>query len=241
MRFGVLLGVLLGVAFVPTTVGAERKHGFLKRVHVEPDGRRVKYEVFVPYAYGGDKPFPLILFLHGAAEGGVDGHRPVEVGIGPAIRKDPHKFPFFVVFPQAQGDSWQAGTKDARRALDILDGVAREFKVDAKRLYLTGIATGGSGSWSLAARYPDRWAALVPVCGAGDPAQAYKIKSLPCWCFHGEADRTVSPTKSRHMIDAIKAAGGKPRYTELPGTGHNCWDKAYGLAELYAWLEKQHR
>ena len=97
----------------------------------------------------------------------------------------------------------------------------KEYKIDDKRIYLTGLSMGGFGTWSLAAKYPDRWAAIVPFCGGGDPAKAKEIKDIPCWCFHGDADQAVPVRASREMVEALKAAGGKPKYTEYPGVGHN--------------------
>jgi predicted peptidase len=106
-------------------------------------------------------------------------------------------------------------------------------------MYLTGLSMGGFGTWSLAAQYPDRWAAIVPICGGGNPADADKIKHIPCWCFHGDADKAVKVERSREMIEALKKAGGQPRYDEYPGVGHNSWDRAYGTADLYQWLLMQ--
>ena len=118
----------------------------------------------------------------------------------------------------------------------ILADVEKEFNTDKKRTYLTGLSMGGYGTWSLAAAFPDRWAAIAPVCGGGDPKSADKIKDIPCWCFHGGADPVVKPAQSTAMIDALKKVGGKPKYTEYEGVGHNSWDKAYGTDELYTWL-----
>jgi len=115
----------------------------------------------------------------------------------------------------------------------------KEFKVDAKRQYLTGLSMGGYGTWSIAPTTPTRWAAIVPVCGAGNPADAEKIKDIPCWCFHGDEDKAVNVEGSRKMIAAIEKAGGKPKYTEYPKVGHNSWDMAYGTDELYKWLLEQ--
>jgi predicted peptidase len=132
-----------------------------------------------------------------------------------------------------------ADSPDAQRALSILAEVQKSYKVDPKRIYLTGLSMGGFGTWSLATKYPDRWAAIVPICGRGDPKQAEKIKDLPCWCFHGDADPVVKVEGSRAMIKALKAAGGKPKYDEYPGVGHNSWDRAYGNEELYKWFLAQ--
>jgi predicted peptidase len=130
---------------------------------------------------------------------------------------------------------------DAQRALAILEFVQKKYKIDEQRIYLTGLSLGGFGTWSLAARYPDKWAAIVPICGGGNPEWAEKIKHIPVWCFHGDQDKAVRVELSRRMIEALKAAGASPRYTEYPGVGHNCWDLAYNTKELYAWLLSQKR
>jgi predicted peptidase len=121
----------------------------------------------------------------------------------------------------------------------ILADVQKDYVTDPKRLYLTGVSMGGYGTWSLAAKYPERWAAIVPVCGGGDPGSAEAIKHIPCWCFHGGADRTVPPDTSRTMIAALKEAGASPRCDEYPGVGHDSWDKAYATSDLYEWLLRQ--
>lgn len=219
----------------------DAKVGFLDRVFKDGDSES-KYIVFVPHDYKGDKAYPLILFLHGAGESGTDGKRQAAVGLGPAIRKQEKTFPFIVVFPQADKAgraSWYADSPYGMRALKILDQVKKDYKVDDKRLYLTGLSMGGYGTWSFAAAHPNKWAAIVPVCGGGDATTAAKFKDVPCWCFHGDADNAVKVTESRAFIKALKDAGGNPKYDEYPGVGHNSWDKAYGTPELYEWLLKQ--
>ena len=124
---------------------------------------------------------------------------------------------------------------------DSLALVQKDYKIDDKRLYLTGLSMGGAGTWSLAAKYPDRWAAIVPICGGGDPEQAKAIKDLPCWVFQGDADNAGLVDKTRKMVDALKAAGGKPTYTEYAGIGHNSWEMAYNTPALYEWLLAQHK
>ena len=230
--------ILLGSAQV--SAGAtELAHGFVDLVY-DADSSQAKYVVFVPQDYKGDKPYPTILFLHGSGETKGGSKMPVEVGIGPAIKTQEKTFPFIVVIPQAQNRTWGADSADGKRALAILAEVEKAYNVDPKRTYLTGLSMGGYGTWSLAVKYPDKWAAIVPICGGGNPKQADKIKDIPCWCFHGDADSAVNVKGSRDMIEAIKAAGGKPKYTEYPGVGHNSWDKAYATKELYDWLLEQH-
>lgn len=227
----------MGLALARAADSEER--GFLDRVIKDADGKEAKYVVFVPHDYDGKKPYPTILFLHGAGETGTDGQKQARGGLGNAIRKQEQTFGFITIFPQSQKRTWQADSDDAQRAMKILAQVQKAYKVDPKRIYLTGLSLGGFGTWSLAVKYPTKWAAIVPICGGGDPNQAITIKRIPCWCFHGDADPTVKVDKSREMIKALKAVGGKPKYDEYPGVGHNSWDMAYGTPELYDWLLKQ--
>ncbi|WP_232056078.1 carboxylesterase family protein [Tuwongella immobilis] len=215
--------------------------GFLNREFKNSDGTISKYVIFVPHDYSPEKPVPTILFLHGSGETGTDGLKQTTVGLPNAIRKQEKTFPFLTIMPQASPvspvrDRWFAGQPNGDRAMAILKEVEQEFKVDSKRIYLTGLSMGGFGTWNLAAAYPKRFAAIVPVCGGGDPKSAEKIKEIPCWCFHGDEDKAVNVKLSREMIQALKAAGANPKYTEYPGVGHNSWDAAYGTAELYPWL-----
>ena len=239
-----LTGLALGARAADT--------GFLDKTYKAPDGAEHKYVLFVPHNYKKGEPTPTILFLHGAGETKPkEGSKPkttpkmpVQVGLGPAIKKREKTFPFLTIIPQAPVRGWQAGGQSANMALGILEAVEKEYSVDPKRTYLTGLSMGGYGTWSLAAALPDKWAAIAPVCGGVRDSTAVeetarKIKDIPCWCFHGDQDPAVPVDKSREMISALKKAGGSPKYTEYPGVAHNSWDRAYGTDELYEWLLKQ--
>lgn len=235
---------LLVLALVVQAAADEAKPetGFLKRVFKGPDGKEAKYMLFVPPDFKPDQPYPVIVFLHGSGASGSDGEKQSRVGLGQAIHRNEMGFsPFLVVLPQSQLKSWKAESEDGKRVMAILDEVSMTYKVDAKRIYLTGQSMGGSGTWSLAAAYPDRWAAIVPICGVANPATADRIKKIPCWCFHGDADPLVSVEQSRKMIEALKKAGAMPRYEEYAGVGHNSWERAYATKELYEWLLKQQK
>ncbi|HWQ52184.1 MAG TPA: PHB depolymerase family esterase [Bryobacteraceae bacterium] len=214
--------------------------GFLART-LRLGGAEIKYSVFIPHDHDGLRERAAILFLHGAGETGDDGVRPAEVGIGPAIRQREREFPFIVVFPQSRRRSWQHGGADAADAMAVLADVEAIWRIDARRVHLTGISMGGYGAWSLAAAYPQRWASLVPICGGGNPQDATRIGHIPCWAFHGSADEIIPVETSRVMVAALRQAGAEPRYTEYPGVGHNSWDRAYGTEELYGWLSAQSR
>jgi predicted peptidase len=135
--------------------------------------------------------------------------------------------------------SWNPGRPDGDRALAILDAVQKEFNTDPSRVYLTGISVGGYGVWQMAAESPERWAAIVPVCGLAARARVAALKDIPCWCFHGAEDRNVPVQNSRDMVAGLRESGGDPRYTEYPGVGHNSWEQAYATDELYEWLLRQ--
>ena len=223
--------------------------GFIDKTYKAPDGTESKYVLFVPLNYKKGEPTPTILFMHGAGETkSKEGAKPkgtpkmpVEVGIGPAIRKREKTFPFLTIIPQAPRFGWQAGGEPAKMALGILESVEKEYSVDPKRTYLTGLSMGGMGTFSLAAATPEKWAAIVPICGRGDPKTAEKIKDIPMWAFHGDADTAVKVAGSRDMVEAVKKAGGDPKYTEYPGVGHNSWEWAFTEPALAEWLFAQRR
>src|SRR5271157_2865398 len=189
---------LLGLVAALPVRADDSTTGFIPKVF-QGDKSNSKYVLFIPHDYKGDKEYPLILFLHGAGERGDDGEAQVKQGIGNAIKfKGKEKnFPFIVIFPQAAlKGKWQAEGADAKRALAILDETMKNYKVDSKRIYLTGLSMGGYGTWSLASAFPDKWAAIAPICGGGNPKEAEKIKNIPCWCFHGDKDGAVNVEKS---------------------------------------------
>lgn len=199
--------------------------------------------MYVPRDYAPVRLWPTILFLHGAGERGSDGLKQTQVGLGTAIRTDPKRFPALVVMPQCAEGDWWTSPLMKRTALKALARTIRSYSVDEDRLYLTGLSMGGYGSWAIAAEQPERFAAVVPICGGGDPATtAPRVRDLPIWAFHGDADTVVVPDRSRTMVEAVRAAGGtRVRYTEYAGVGHNSWDPAYAEAEMLEWLFSQRR
>jgi predicted esterase len=229
-----LLFGLLGSCDLP-----EKRTGFQQRVYRDENGRDWKYVLFVPRDYKGDRSYPLLVYLHGFGARGLDGWKPATDGVGPFVEERKETFDMLALFPQSETGDWEADTADGRRAMAILDEVHRDSAVDRQRIYLTGTSRGGFGVWSLAACHPQRWAAIVPICGGGDPATAAVIAHLPCWCFHGVRDTVIPVGQSRRMIDALRAAGARPLCTEYPDVGHACWRRAYATPELWEWLARQ--
>jgi predicted peptidase len=125
--------------------------------------------------------------------------------------------------------------------MQAVDVLATEYPIDMNRLYVAGISMGGFATWYLLSSLPDIFAAAIAVCGGGLTEFASKIKDVPIWAFHGAQDAVVPVRWSRDMIQAIRAAGGTPRYTEYSGVGHDAWTPAFAEPELLQWLFQQRR
>lgn len=215
--------------------------GFLDKT-MTVGGAPQRYVVYLPRNYSPDRKWPVILFLHGAGERGSDGVKQSQVGLGTAVRLYPERYPAIVVMPQcAVGQLWDGEMADF--ALKALEQTVAEYQGDPERLYLTGLSMGGAGSWYLGTRYPEKWAAIVSICGRGDVAAiAAKLKDAPVWTFVGDQDQAATVQFSRDVSAALKAAGStQSRYTEYPGVPHNSWDAAYAEKELPIWLFAQKR
>jgi len=196
-----------------------------------------RYLLFLPQGYHKDKKrWPLMLFLHGAGERGGNLELVKKHGPPKMVEKDP-AFPFILVSPQCPKSVWWS--TDVMLAL--VDEVVEKHRVDEDRIYVTGLSMGGYGTWFLAMRAPHRFAAIVPVCGAGDPTKVSVIKHLPVWAFHGENDRAVPLRRAQATVDALKKAGGNVKLTVYPKTGHDSWTRTYDNPELYKWLLSHRR
>ena len=191
----------------------------------------LNYLLFLPADYEkAEKPFPLILFLHGAGETGSDLSKVKKHG-PPKVVEKKKDFPFIVVSPQAPRRGW-----DPQALLALLDEVEAKYKVDKDRVYLTGLSMGGFGTWRLAAVAPERFAAIAPICGGGDPKTVAKLKGLPIWVFHGAKDNAVPLKRSQDMVKALKDAGHEVKFTVYPDAGHDSWTASYNNPELYKWF-----
>ena len=233
--------------------------GFLDR-QVTVAGASYRYQVYVPADYSSKNAWPVILFLHGAGERGRDGLLQTTVGLGPAIRHDPSRLPAIVVFPQLPTDSQWVGMP-AEMAFQTLTQTMHEFQVDRDRVYLTGLSMGGHGTWYLAYRHADLFAAVAPICGwvpempgfagsvpvvpadsgAALPVLARRLARTPVWIFHGEMDGVVPVNGSREPAAALKAVSGNVQYTEYLGLNHDSWDATYASDGFVRWLFAQRR
>ncbi len=196
----------------------------------------MKYLVYLPQGYDDKAAWPLALFLHGSGERGDDLAMVKKHGL-PKLIEAGRQFPFIVVSPQCpNGHSWEPYELSA-----LLDEIGEKYKVDADRIYVTGLSMGGFGTWALAAHSPNRFAAIVPICGGGDPSRTKRIAHIPAWVFHGAKDPTVPLEMSQKMVESLKKNGGDPKFTVYPEAKHDSWTEAYNTPELYTWLLQQKR
>ena len=195
------------------------------------------YLLFIPESYAySQKQWPLMLFLHGAGERGSDLNMVRRHG-PPKLVEMPENsdFPFIVISPQCPPNRWwDAASFDALMA--VIDDVRGRLRIDDDRIYVTGLSMGGFGTWQLATAYPERFAAIAPICGGGLRYTPYQIAHLPVWAFHGARDTVVPLEESQKMIDGIRQHGGEPRFTVYPEAGHDSWTETYDNPELYEWL-----
>ena len=229
---------------------------FEAREYKNAAGERLLYRLLKPHNYDPAKSYPLVVFWHGAGERGDDNARQLVHGMKDfASDERMAKHPAFVIAPQCPTDekwanvSWseaqhtiQAEPSDSMRlSIELIDTLQKEFSIDAQRLYACGLSMGGFGVWDALHRYPQRFAAGIPICGGGDPAGAKAIASVPVWAFHGGADPVVKPNRSREMVTALQEAGATPKYTEYPGVGHDSWTATFANPEVHQWLFSQRK
>jgi predicted peptidase len=225
--------------------------------YTDAQGQVLPYRLIKPENYDPNQKYPLVLFFHGAGERGDDNQaqlkNAVDVFASEEIRR---KYPAFVVVPQCpSGQRWvemdwgaDSGVQPAepspamRMSRELIAELQKEFSIDPRRIYATGISMGGYGVWDALTRYPGLFAAGAAVCGGGDESKAGAIGATPVWAFHAEDDPVVKVSRSRNMVKALQDAGGTVRYTEYPADkklGHVSWNEAFNDPGLLPWLFDQ--
>lgn len=198
------------------------------------------YLLYLPEHYGrGKDQLPLILFLHGAGERGninaVKNFGPVRVA------GEQKGFPFIVLAPVCPKGKWWSDVDVTLGVMALLEETLQKYHVDPDRVYLTGLSMGGFGTWHLAEQYPDRWAAIAPVCGGGNPYLARRITHLPVRIYHGKQDKRVPVGLSMQMAGVLKQLGGNVELLVYPDLGHFCWKRTYDNPQLYQWFLRHSR
>lgn len=193
------------------------------------------YLLYLPKDYNdSNENFPLVLFLHGAGERGTDIEKVKTHGL-PKLINQGKDFPFIVVSPQCPDNIfWNVDILIA-----LLNEIVTKYRVDTNRIYVTGLSMGGHGTYELAMRQPNRFAAIAPICGWADTSKASSIAHLPIWVFHGAKDVVVPIAASEKMVEKLKSCGSNVKFTVYPEANHDAWTETYNNEELYKWLLEQ--
>jgi len=197
-----------------------------------------KYLLALPDGYNLDTltRWPLLVFLHGSGESGTDLEK-VKMHGPPKLIAAGKKFPFIVISPQAKRPSgWEP-----ENLYNLISSIKQNYRVDPSRIYLTGLSMGGFGTWALAMKHPEEFAAIVPICGGADTTDAWKLRHTPVWCFHGALDDVVLPIRDQVMVDAVRKYNREVRFTIYPDANHNSWDRTYDNDSMYQWLLAQRK
>lgn len=195
----------------------------------------LRHAVYLPADYEADseKKWPLVIFLHGAGERGDDLQGVYRHGPLREVRAG-RDFPFIVIAPQITSPHYWACYSETLNAM--LDNWLKEYRIDPSRVYLTGLSMGGTGTWMWGMMNPERFAAIMPICGTGICWCAGNLKNVPVWVFHGDKDTTVPIGESYTMVERLSACGGDVRLTIYEGYGHDSWTDTYCRDDVYEWL-----
>lgn len=204
--------------------------------------------------YDPTSKYPLVIFLHGSGERGNDNEAQLKWGVKNfATDQNMKMHPAIVIAPQCPTNmSWgnfsgqdmslqSSPTEPMKLLKELIDQTIQSLPVDTDRIYITGLSMGGFGTFDAISRYPDLFAAAVPVCGGGDVSISKSIAHIPIWIFHGALDGAVDPALSRNMVEGLTKAGANPGYTQYPEVGHFSWIAAYSDPMMMEWLFRQRK
>jgi poly(3-hydroxybutyrate) depolymerase len=216
--------------------------GFFRRTFVDQQGLSHRYVIFAPSRdHQGGEP-PVLLFLNGVGENGYDGLKQISNNFGLQVWENREQFPFLAIAPQCRTDgSWAPHSLDTQWALQILDQVIKEFGADEDRVYLTGVSGGGGGVWNIASAFPDRFAAILPLCGTGGDTRKLSAARMPIWNVHNDGDAESLVNSNRAVRRQLIEQGSSPLVTEYDAGGHDCWNRAYRTTAMFGWLLEQCR
>jgi predicted peptidase len=225
---------------------------FRKRIYTDKKGAKMPYRLFVPPSYDASRKYPLVFWFHSGSGRGSNNESQIsnENEKGTQVWTSPENqaaLPAFVLAPQcAPGENWSDPELNEvgaplQLALDILALVQKDYSIDPGRIYLAGQSMGGLGVWALLQKYPELWAGALVVSSYDNFTNVRAIARVPLWIFQGDADSTVPVELICQMVEQIKKAGGRPRYSEYHKMGHEVWIQAFAEPQLIPWLASQKR
>jgi dienelactone hydrolase len=219
---------------------------FMPDTYINNQGDTLRYRIMLPKGYDSTRSYPIVICLHGSTGAGKDNAKqiltclPAQILSADGMRNN---YPAFLFVPQApRGMSFGGFTNLAgidSVVIEAMRHLENKFSVDTTRRYVTGYSMGGFGAWSMISKWPELFAAAVPMCGKGDVEFADRITNKPIWAFHGAQDINVPVSGSRDMIEAIRRSGGSPRYTEFPDKAHDITRDVQDMPEWIDWMFKQ--
>jgi pimeloyl-ACP methyl ester carboxylesterase len=215
---------------------------FVRREFSDGHGTTHRYVIFVPSAVQPVSRLPVLMFLNGLGENGDDGLKQISNNFGLQVWESREQFPLLAIAPQCRiGENWNPHSQFTRVALRILDQVIEEFDADLNRVYLTGVSSGAGGVWNIATAYPDRFAAILPLCGVGGDAQKLSAARMPIWNVYNDGDAADLVDSNRALRRRLIEHGNSPLVTEYHAGGHDSWNRAYRTTAMYGWLLEQSR
>ena len=251
----IILATVSFAAFAQQNVDTELRKKFKKCYFTDTCGTVLPYRLLEPAKVDTSIQYPVVLFLHGAGERGNDNETQLtymdKIFGSPSFLQ---KYPCYVILPQCAENfrwcetDWTLPSHTIpdnisvylNAANQLLDSIVDAVNADTSRLYITGMSMGGFGTWDLISRYPQKFAAAVPICGGADLDMACRLKDMPIKTFHGSTDKLVKVTRTRNMTIAIHNCGGdKIDYTELTGKGHLIWNQVYNMPSTFQWMFAQ--
>ncbi len=198
---------------------------------------KLHYSLYTPDDYyDNDSDYPLVLYLHGVGERGED-LKKIEANGLPEIISKGKTFPFLTLAPQCPVFGWWSRPEYVEALAGLLSEVTKAHRVNTKKIYATGLSMGGYGTLALAQKYPELFAAIIPICGGMDDHDSIKLlKDMPIWLFHGDLDQTHPVERSITIYDLLSPVNKNIKLTIYEGVGHNSWDETYANDEIYDWL-----
>ncbi|UUO04988.1 alpha/beta hydrolase-fold protein [Blastopirellula sp. J2-11] len=216
-------------------------HGFVETKFIDKFEHERTFLVYVPPGHQSVERLPLLLFLNGRGENGFDGYWTIENNFGLQIWENKQSFPFVCAIPQC-AENKNFNGEQLEVALDFADYVAKEYGTDPDRFYITGVSQGGDGVWHAISKYPERFAAAVPLCGKPRvDAEKLAGSGLPIWNLYNQGDSASLVKMNEETRQQLLEAGASPNFTQYKQGGHDCWNLGFRSVGMWNWLTKQSR
>lgn len=250
------IGLVLSQSAIVSAAPPQENDEYAKCVYVDSVNQTIlPYRMLSPETPKHGEKYPLVIFLHGSGERGTDNEKQLVHGASTFSNPvNAEKYPSFVVFPQCKERTWTEKfsaqsfmpgapapqiSKQEETIVSLINSLIDEYPIDKDRIYLVGISMGGIATYDLACRYPELFAAAVPISGAVNPERLISARNVSFMIFHGEEDDEIPSICGREAYKSLSAVGANVDYIEFAGMGHECWSSAFNYPILLPWLYSQ--